>query len=77
MSPSPPSQIFSKTSMSALRKKSVLLTAYLEYLVRFYFSKPKHAEAASNNGSGHSDATDIYIEIITPRYVGAQIITAR
>ncbi|XP_061664027.1 kynureninase isoform X2 [Syngnathoides biaculeatus] len=32
-------EVFNKTSMQALRKKSVLLTGYLEYLITHYYSK--------------------------------------
>lgn len=31
-------QVFSKTSMSALREKSIWLTGYLEFLVKYYLS---------------------------------------
>ncbi|KAL0190156.1 hypothetical protein M9458_012854, partial [Cirrhinus mrigala] len=31
--------IFNRTSMKDLRKKSVLLTGYLEYLIRHYYTK--------------------------------------
>jgi kynureninase len=58
-------EIFAKTSMSALRKKSLLLTGYLEYLVRLYFSRPQSQN--ENNGTAEKDAaTDVYIDIITP-----------
>ncbi|OCT63451.1 kynureninase [Xenopus laevis] len=32
-------EIFNQTSMEALRKKSILLTGYLEHLIKYYFSK--------------------------------------
>lgn len=32
-------QIFNKTTMKDLRRKSVLLTGYLEYLIRHYYTK--------------------------------------
>ncbi|XP_038052573.1 kynureninase-like isoform X2 [Patiria miniata] len=60
-------EIFAKTSMSALRKKSLLLTGYLEYLVRLYFSKPHSLPQNESNGKTLNDAaTDIYIHVITP-----------
>ncbi|XP_030626383.1 kynureninase [Chanos chanos] len=47
-------EIFNKSSMKALRKKSVLLTGYLEYLLKHYYSKDE------------SDPSKAYIRIITP-----------
>ena len=47
-------QVFNMTNMKALRKKSVLLTGYLEYLIRHYYTK---------------DETNLrkpYVDIITP-----------
>ncbi|XP_075465580.1 kynureninase isoform X2 [Ascaphus truei] len=32
-------EVFSQTSMEALRKKSILLTGYLEYLIKHYYSE--------------------------------------
>ncbi|KAM9305661.1 kynureninase [Gastrophryne carolinensis] len=32
-------EVFNQTSMKALRKKSILLTGYLEYLIRHYYSE--------------------------------------
>ncbi|KAM4697902.1 kynureninase [Rhinophrynus dorsalis] len=31
-------EVFNQTSMKTLRKKSILLTAYLEYLIKYYYS---------------------------------------
>lgn len=35
------SQVFSQTTMRALRRKSILLTGYLEYLIKHYYSEDK------------------------------------
>ncbi|XP_022103616.1 kynureninase-like [Acanthaster planci] len=60
-------EIFAKTSLSALRKKSLLLTGYLEYLVRLYFSRPQSQSQNESIGKTESDAaTGVYIDIITP-----------
>ena len=32
-------QVFNKTSMQALRRKSLLLTGYLEYLIKHYYTE--------------------------------------
>uniref|UniRef100_A0A6I8P3F7 Kynureninase n=1 Tax=Ornithorhynchus anatinus TaxID=9258 RepID=A0A6I8P3F7_ORNAN len=34
-------EVFNQTTMSALRKKSILLTGYLEYLIKHYYGKDK------------------------------------
>ncbi|KAI7807340.1 kynureninase isoform X1 [Triplophysa rosa] len=47
-------EIFNKTSMKDLRTKSVLLTGYLEYLLKHYYSKDE------------SNPDKAYIEIISP-----------
>ena len=40
-----PPQVFNMTTMQALRRKSLLLTAYLEYLIQHYYSKdPSHPD---------------------------------
>ncbi|KAJ1188962.1 hypothetical protein NDU88_005718, partial [Pleurodeles waltl] len=40
--------VFQQTTMKALRKKSVLLTGYLEYLIKLYFGEDKvHPQEAS------------------------------
>ncbi|XP_051841776.1 kynureninase [Antechinus flavipes] len=36
-------EIFSQTTMETLRKKSILLTGYMEYLIKHYYSKDKTA----------------------------------
>ncbi|XP_076871823.1 kynureninase [Brachyhypopomus gauderio] len=48
-------EIFSKTTMRDLRRKSVLLTGYLEYLLLHYYSQNR------------SDPTRPVVRIITPR----------
>ena len=53
--------------MAALRKKSVLLTGYLEYLIKLHFSRPKPSETPDENGKATDDGDQIYIDIITPR----------
>lgn len=41
-----PSEVFKSTSMKALRRKSLLLTGYLEYLIQHYYSEdPAHPES--------------------------------
>ncbi|XP_033640545.1 kynureninase-like [Asterias rubens] len=62
-------EVFSKTSMAALRKKSVLLTGYLEYLIKLHFSRPKPSETPDENGKATDDGDQIYIDIITPSNV--------
>ncbi|XP_028662344.1 kynureninase [Erpetoichthys calabaricus] len=47
-------EIFNQTTIRDLRKKSVLLTGYLDYLIRFYFSKDD------------LDVSKPYVQIITP-----------
>ncbi len=47
-------QIFNRTSMKDLRRKSVLLTGYLEYLIKHYYSKDQ------------SDPNKPWVHIITP-----------
>lgn len=34
-------QVFGQTTMKALRRKSVLLTGYLEYLIKHHYSEDK------------------------------------
>uniref|UniRef100_A0AAY4C4Z3 Kynureninase n=2 Tax=Denticeps clupeoides TaxID=299321 RepID=A0AAY4C4Z3_9TELE len=47
-------EIFSQTSMKSLRKKSILLTGYLEYLIKHFYSKDE------------SNLSKPYVQIITP-----------
>lgn len=47
-------QIFNRTSMKDLRRKSVLLTGYLEYLIKHYYSKDP------------SEPNKPWVHIITP-----------
>ncbi|XP_077176273.1 kynureninase isoform X1 [Paroedura picta] len=47
-------EVFGQATMKCLRKKSILLTGYLEYLIRHYYSKDKH------------DLEKPYVKIITP-----------
>lgn len=47
-------EIFNRTSMKDLRRKSVLLTGYLEYLIKHYYSKDP------------SDPNKPWVHIITP-----------
>ena len=56
MSPSP--QVFAMTSMSALRRKSVLLTGYLEHLIQCYYSATEASSAQPHRGTT--------VRIITP-----------
>ncbi|KRZ74563.1 Kynureninase, partial [Trichinella papuae] len=49
-------KIYEKTSMQMLRQKSKLLTAYLEYLVNYYFGKMSTVRK-----------NPIYCEVITPQ----------
>jgi len=49
-------QIFEKTSMKQLRKKSLLLTAYLEHLLDHYFGK----DSPFRTGKA-------FYELVTPR----------
>ena len=53
--------------MSAVRKKSLLITAYMEYLIKFYFTKPQSSKDPEKNGMQAIDGFDIYVDIITPR----------
>ena len=52
-------QIFSETSISELREKSKLLTAYLEYLLL-----TRHGQAVDQKSSAASSRP--YVNIITP-----------
>ena len=52
-------QIFSKTSLTELRRKSVLLTGYLEALVKQEYSRPE-------GKSVEEDGQEVYIDILTP-----------
>ncbi|XP_038607389.1 kynureninase [Tachyglossus aculeatus] len=47
-------EVFNQTTMSALRKKSILLTGYLEYLIKHYYGKDK------------ADPERPFVNIITP-----------
>ncbi|XP_074071185.1 kynureninase isoform X2 [Macrotis lagotis] len=50
-------EIFSQTTMGTLRKKSILLTGYMEYLIKHYYSKDK---AAPNKP---------FVKIMTPSHI--------
>ncbi|XP_036599402.1 kynureninase [Trichosurus vulpecula] len=50
-------EIFSQTTMETLRKKSILLTGYMEYLIKHYYSKDK---AAPNKP---------FVKIMTPSHI--------
>ena len=52
-------QIFNKTSLTELRRKSVLLTGYLEALVKQEYSRPE-------GKSVEEDGQEVYIDILTP-----------
>jgi kynureninase len=63
--------IFSKTSMSALRQKSKLLTAYLEYLLMYYYGKEDQDNLSSTSLSNKApnrsrSANKPSIMILTP-----------
>ncbi|KAH9491998.1 hypothetical protein Btru_029597 [Bulinus truncatus] len=65
-------EIFNKTSLEELRKKSLLLTAYLEYLIHESYQRPE-------NQVSDEDGEAIYIDIFTPsdpRHRGAQLSLA-
>ncbi|XP_063067801.1 kynureninase [Engraulis encrasicolus] len=47
-------EVFNMTSMKALRRKSLLLTGYLEYLIQHYYSKEE------------SSPQKAYVDILTP-----------
>ncbi|KAG8520056.1 Kynureninase, partial [Galemys pyrenaicus] len=47
-------EIFKQATMKALRRKSILLTGYLEYLLKHYFSK------------GKAETKKPFVNIITP-----------
>ena len=49
-------QVFKTTSMGALRQKSVLLTGYLELLLKLHFPKPINDDKV----------TRPYVDIVTP-----------
>ncbi|NXP33723.1 KYNU Kynureninase, partial [Leiothrix lutea] len=50
-------EVFSQTTMKALRRKSILLTGYLEYLIKHYYSEDK-----TNPGKP-------FVRIITPSQI--------
>ncbi|KAM8791983.1 kynureninase isoform 1-T1 [Rhynchonycteris naso] len=50
-------EIFKKTTMKALRKKSILLTGYLEYMIKHYYDKDK------------AETKKLFVNIITPSHV--------
>ncbi|XP_020840381.1 kynureninase isoform X2 [Phascolarctos cinereus] len=50
-------EIFSQTSMKTLRKKSILLTGYMEYLIKHYYSKDKAAPSKP------------FVQIMTPSHI--------
>ncbi|XP_043848883.1 kynureninase isoform X2 [Dromiciops gliroides] len=50
-------EIFNQTTMETLRKKSILLTGYMEYLIKHYYSKDK---AAPNKP---------FVKIMTPSHI--------
>lgn len=63
-------QVFSKTSISAIRQKSKLLTAYLEHLLLHYFGRrisgDGSASTAATETSAAAAAAELYVTIITP-----------
>uniref|UniRef100_A0A2C9JGX7 Kynureninase n=1 Tax=Biomphalaria glabrata TaxID=6526 RepID=A0A2C9JGX7_BIOGL len=66
------SQVFNKTSLEQLRQKSLLLTAYLEHLIKESYQRPE-------GKSPEEDSEAIYIDIFTPsdpRQRGAQLSLA-
>lgn len=52
-------EIFRKTSMESLRAKSLLLTGYLEMLIKESFSRPEGQNPVD-------DGSNVYIDIFTP-----------
>ncbi|XP_071418417.1 kynureninase isoform X2 [Pithys albifrons albifrons] len=50
-------EVFSQTTMKALRRKSILLTGYLEYLIRHYYSEDK------------TNPEKPFVKIITPSQI--------
>ncbi|XP_066201575.1 kynureninase [Saccopteryx leptura] len=50
-------EIFKKTTMKALRRKSILLTGYLEYMIKHYYGKDK------------AETKKVFVNIITPSHV--------
>ncbi|XP_069473490.1 kynureninase [Ambystoma mexicanum] len=50
-------EAYGQTSMQALRRKSILLTGYLEYLIKYYFSEDK------------VNPQKVFIKIITPSQI--------
>ncbi|XP_059169087.1 kynureninase-like [Physella acuta] len=63
-------EVFKKTSVEDLRKKSLLLTSYLEFLVLHYYRRP---------AGDTPDGDNIYIDIFTPadpQQRGAQLSLA-
>ncbi|KAJ7406406.1 kynureninase isoform X1 [Willisornis vidua] len=50
-------KVFSQTTMKALRRKSILLTGYLEYLIRHYYSEDK------------TNPEKPFVKIITPSQI--------
>ncbi|KAK6959717.1 kynureninase isoform X2, partial [Biomphalaria glabrata] len=65
-------EVFNKTSLEQLRQKSLLLTAYLEHLIKESYQRPE-------GKSPKKDSEAIYIDIFTPsdpRQRGAQLSLA-
>ncbi|XP_035679775.1 kynureninase-like isoform X1 [Branchiostoma floridae] len=61
--------VFQKTTMADLRRKSVLLTGYLEFLIKKFYPKPAGSEmkpAASEPKAASEAAIRPWVEIITP-----------
>lgn len=52
-------EVFNKTSLTEIRHKSLLLTAYLEALIKMEYSRPE-------GQSKEADGDNIYIDIFTP-----------
>ncbi|KAM6132177.1 kynureninase [Phoenicopterus ruber ruber] len=50
-------EVFGKTTMKALRRKSILLTGYLEYLIKHYYTEDK------------TNPEKPFVKIITPSHV--------
>ncbi|XP_069433782.1 kynureninase isoform X2 [Ovis canadensis] len=50
-------EIFKQATMKALRRKSILLTGYLEYMIKHYFSQDK------------AESKKTVVNIITPSYI--------
>lgn len=65
-------EIFSKTSMEALRQKSLILTGYLETLIKSKYQQPEGQKVENDNDN-------VYIDIFTPsdpKQRGAQLSLA-